>query len=408
MLQLTDGTIMVEGDGPTWMRLTPDIHGSYVDGIWTANPIRPMSTPRLAFASQVLTDGRIWVFGGENSGPALLRNWVATGEIYDPVLNTWSSILPYPPQAQCPPLSQTSGDTASGSAVITGIPSTANFKTGWTVSGSGILPGTTIASIDSPTQIQISQNATATSTTVLQFSGTFQPTACFGDLSTMLLPGGQILAGSLDSNSTNIYNIAMNTWAFAASKVYDSSAEEGWVKMADGTILTYDLGKASAPAPDTLRNIIPLRISGRSISPSDGTSNGVLPLLSPSYFEIGPLLRLQDGRVFILGGNGHTALYTPTTNTWAPGPDVMGTLAGQPVLYIADDAPGATLPNGHVLWVANPNGNTSGGGTQIFDFNPVSGTIAPVSPACPDVTLQFQGADGFHMLVLPSGSTANR
>jgi hypothetical protein len=36
MLQLTDGTIMVQNSGTaSWMRLTPDPTGNYINGVWT-------------------------------------------------------------------------------------------------------------------------------------------------------------------------------------------------------------------------------------------------------------------------------------------------------------------------------------------------------------------------------------
>ena len=52
------------------------------------------------------------------------------------------------------------------------------------------------------------------------------------------------------------------------------------------------------------------------------------------------------------GANGQTALYTPATNTWAAGPDLIRTLGGSPLLFGADDAPAAILPNGHVILAA--------------------------------------------------------
>ena len=62
MLLLTDGTIMVQNGGSqNWMRLTPNAQGSYINGVWTLNPIAPMSTPRLYYATHVLPDGRVWV-----------------------------------------------------------------------------------------------------------------------------------------------------------------------------------------------------------------------------------------------------------------------------------------------------------------------------------------------------------
>jgi hypothetical protein len=65
MLLLSDGTVMVQQSGTSrgWYRLTPDIHGSYVNGIWSILP--SMHDTRLYFSSQVLKDGRAFVAGGE-------------------------------------------------------------------------------------------------------------------------------------------------------------------------------------------------------------------------------------------------------------------------------------------------------------------------------------------------------
>jgi hypothetical protein len=417
MFQLTDGSIMVGSvdalsQQPTrnWMRLTPDIHGSYVNGIWTANPIAPMNRPRLFFASQILPDGRVWVLGGEYSGVHGGVNppgdWTGTGEIYDPVLNSWSPILTYPPQSDCPTLSTTNGDTTIGSAVITGIPSTFIFQTGWIVRGTGIPSGTTIISIDSPTQIHVSANATSTRIGVRL---SLRAPACFGDVPTILLPGGRILAGNLTGSATYIYDVATNTWAPGGSKVYtDPSDEEGWVKLADGTILNYDLDPSINAGTGYAEVYNPSTNLWSGVSPSDHTANGVLPLLSSTDLgdELGPAVRLQDGRAFILGANGHTALYTPATNTWGAGPDIMGTLGGGAALFGADDAPAAVMPNGHVLFAADaaPAVNlTFSGPTQIFDFDPVSGTITPVSLPAALVGNLDGGAYQGRMLVLPTG-----
>ena len=47
------------------------------------------------------------------------------------------------------------------------------------------------------------------------------------------------------------------------------------------------------------------------------------------------------------------ALYNSATNNWAAGPDISGTLNGIPSPFGADDAPGAILPNGHVIFAAD-------------------------------------------------------
>jgi hypothetical protein len=100
MMLLSDGTVMVQGGGTpttvtkTWYQLTPDGSGSYANGTWSQLP--DMSLERYAYASNVLPDGRVFVLGGEYSGPDGTSNWTNTGEIYDPVANTWTAIQNYP------------------------------------------------------------------------------------------------------------------------------------------------------------------------------------------------------------------------------------------------------------------------------------------------------------------------
>src|SRR5262245_52371699 len=95
MLLLTDGTAMSAEEGsafvgsPNWWRLTPDVFGSYVNGTWTQLASGPNSP--LYFASAVLRDGRVFVAGGEYNGSNVAVDLMAA-EIFDPVLNTWTSI----------------------------------------------------------------------------------------------------------------------------------------------------------------------------------------------------------------------------------------------------------------------------------------------------------------------------
>src|SRR5580658_9610923 len=84
MLLLPDGTVLAAdaNDEVTWYRLTPDIHGSYVNGTWTINAA--MHDSRLYYSSDVLTNGRMFVAGAEYGTGG------GSGEIYDPLLNTWT------------------------------------------------------------------------------------------------------------------------------------------------------------------------------------------------------------------------------------------------------------------------------------------------------------------------------
>lgn len=481
MLLLTDGTIMIQdGGSASWLRLTPDASGSYIDGTWTSNPINPMSTNRLYFASEVLQSGKVWVLGGEYYGPDLNSAWTSTGEEWDPIANTWSPIAAFPPQSCFSVAYNVTGNISSGSPAITNLPPavTPTFLPGWAVSGNGIPAKTTVTSVDSASQVHISNDATATqSGAALTFTGT--PASCFGDDPSILLPGDRILAGSLVSNSTYIYDIVNNSFTLAANKVYnDSSDEEGWTKLANGKIITYDVSQTVNSGISYAEIYDPVANKWSSISPADGSAGGTLPLLSSTEvgYELGPALRLLDGRAFLIGATGNTALYNPATNTWAAGPVITGRLNGIPATFGSDDAPGAILPNGDVIFAAdagpspvistgstvsgsavitginstatiqigwgvtqtsgsrvipggafvkgvdsptqvtisrNAAGAASGIGlqfggvysppTQLFDFDPRTNTISPVSPASPDTRLQTLSSFSTRMLMLPTG-----
>ena len=250
MLLLTDGTVITQSgdDAQHWFKLTPDAHGSYVNGTWTT--LAPMSFPRLYFTTDVLQDGRVWLLGGEYTGPYLDANIAPSGEIYDPIKNTWSPIAPYPNEAGalfCGHRNVTSDvQLTAGSPVVTGIYSTDRITAGWTITGNGIPAGATVLSVDSATQVTISANATLTGLSqAVRFRGI--ALACFGDDPSALLSGHRILAGNIFNNSTFIYSVDTNSWTQAATKVYnDRSDEEGWTMLSGGTVLTYDLFQSVA------------------------------------------------------------------------------------------------------------------------------------------------------------------
>src|SRR5580658_3864284 len=86
-LLMSDGTVICPDGGTDWYRLTPDIHGSYVNGTWTQ--IASMNYNRLFFSTQVLTNGNVYVAGGEYGGG---RN---NAELYSTLSNIWS-VIPQP------------------------------------------------------------------------------------------------------------------------------------------------------------------------------------------------------------------------------------------------------------------------------------------------------------------------
>lgn len=81
---LSDGTILTDNGSGNCCRLTPDIHGSYINGTWTR--LASMNYDRMFFASSVLTNGNVFVAGGEyGSGRR-------HAELYDPLNNVWKKI----------------------------------------------------------------------------------------------------------------------------------------------------------------------------------------------------------------------------------------------------------------------------------------------------------------------------
>jgi uncharacterized repeat protein (TIGR01451 family) len=91
MLMLPDGTIMAaEGVDPAgnigsnWWRLTPDIHGSYLNGTWSQRA--SMHDSRLYYTSEVMPDGRVFVAGAEYGTGG------SSAEVYDYRSDTWTQI----------------------------------------------------------------------------------------------------------------------------------------------------------------------------------------------------------------------------------------------------------------------------------------------------------------------------
>jgi hypothetical protein len=241
---------------------------------------------------------------------------------------------------------------------------------------------------------------------------TNHPESRYGDVPSMLLDGGRIFTGSLSTNKTWFYDIATNSWSAGANKFYpDRSDEEAWVKLANGSLMTYDVfyGVQQNQGYAEIWNPKTNTWSGRS--PADGTASGTLPLLSLSTvgYEMGPTIKLRSptrkGAVLFVGANGHTAIYNEADLTWTQTPDLLDNLNGQQILFGADDAPGAEFPSGHVLVAADtgPTNGTFSPPTHLFDFDPALKTFKPVQPAFPDANYWNIPCYEATMLMLPTG-----
>jgi hypothetical protein len=145
---------------------------------------------------------------------------------------------------------------------------------------------------------------------------------------------GTVVHLSSDYAETLIFNPRTDAWTtlpVTSDKVNnDSSFEESWVKVPGtaGDILSYsdnatlEYGVSQAQVYDPAHQT--------------WTSTGTVPVvLTENVFssEIGPGLQLPDGRVFLIGADGNTGLYDPSTNSWTAGPQVVEhlTALAQPI-----------------------------------------------------------------------------
>ena len=186
----------------------------------------------------------------------------------------------------------------------------------------------------------------------------------------------------------------------------DTPSEESWVKLSDGSILTYSIQGSQPQRGQRLvldpnnnhandqwydAGAVPVRLD------SNGGNNGIVP-------ENGPAVRLSDGRILYTGASGHTAIYTPPTTltgtgSWAAGPDMKNS-SNQ--LVGAFDAPAAVEINGKVLVVTSPiDGNNFPGPATIQEYNPATNTMTIV----PNTNGPNLGDPAFifRMLALPNG-----
>ena len=99
--QLTDGTVLFIDfctQPAQWYRLTPDSKGNYIYGKWSKIAPMPSGYSPLFFSSEVLTDGRFIINGGEynatqneNCGSQAESHG---GALYDPAKDSWSAVSP--------------------------------------------------------------------------------------------------------------------------------------------------------------------------------------------------------------------------------------------------------------------------------------------------------------------------
>jgi len=217
--------------------------------------------------------------------------------------------------------------------------------------------------------------------------------ARIGDAPGCVLPDGRFFVGEVSTTRTAIYNPATNSWTAAANKV-SAVGEESWSLLFDGSIHSVD---CSNP-PNAEKYIIAAN--------TWVAAGATLQVLVDGISEIGASVLLPDGRVFVIGATGFTAIYTvpPIANqpgTWANGPTIPQVNPGEALGTV--DAPAAVLPNGRVLFSAGPITTPASfqPPSYFFEFDPATNSISAVPRPSP---VNSDGVPYFgRMLMLPTG-----
>jgi fibronectin type 3 domain-containing protein len=328
-LLLSDGTVICGDGGQTWRRLTPDIHGSYLNGIWSQ--IASTKYSRLFFSSQVLTNGNVYVAGGEYG------NGVNHSEVYDALLNVWTDV-PQPSanpnysdavSKMLPNGNVLQGTTGGGVWIynpvlnnITAAASARNQNEACWVR----LPNDTILTIDA-FGMQSEHYVPSLNTWVTDGN---VPVSLYGY-------GGELGAGFVLPDGTVFYiGGTTHTAIYTPGSTVTSAGT--WVAGPEMVFGTNGLGAVDAPAAMMVNGKILCAIGPTNgfngptyfyeydyLSSSFSQVNGPTgPTLSSAPFVM-TMLDLPDGSVLVVSGQGTTQLYIYF-------PDGSPLAAGQPVI----------------------------------------------------------------------------
>ncbi|MBW8864369.1 MAG: hypothetical protein JF609_05485 [Verrucomicrobia bacterium] len=326
---LSDGTVLTYDGNGNCNRLTPDIHGSYINGTWTQ--VAAMNDGRLFFASAQLTNGNVFVAGGE----------YGTGhdhaELYDPLNNVWTRIPdPVPGVGFSDAISKS---LPNGNVLVAPVSqfggcliyNTASNK--WQTGGPALnqnevcwvkLPNDTIVTID--TGAQTSEHYVPSLNQWVVDGNVPVPVYGYGAEigAGFLLPNGKAFYIGGNTN-TAIYTPgatagSAGSWVASANIPDGNGAVDApAAMMANGKILC-DLGPVGGfNGPCYFYEYdYTLDTFTAVIAPGGGSTYGSTPFANS-------MLDLPDGNVLFIGGQNSTSLYVYT-------PDGTPLAAGQPAI----------------------------------------------------------------------------
>ena len=347
MLLESNGTVLVHnepdnnttGGTTAWWKLTPDSHGSYIDGTWSKIASMPAGYTPLYFASAILPDGRMIVEGGEYIGENAV--WSNRGAIYNPVTNRWASVAP-------PPGWTNIGDAASD--VLN--------------NGTFMLqhPCNTCLTDPNLTVDDALLNARTMKWTVIPGTGKNDPNDEEG---WTLEPSGQLL--TLDTwipAATQLFSPRTKTWSFAGNTAANGNPVNPFpvveigpqVEMPGGNTFVVGGGTSTQEPPTACTTDAPTQTALYHFKPGTAgtwTAGPEIPAINNQQFDStdGPGSILPDGNVLfdvsacVYNTPTHFFVYNASSNTVTQIPDVPN--APNDSSYYTKML---ALPNGQVLF----------------------------------------------------------
>jgi hypothetical protein len=396
MIQLSDGTVMAannpndafNGVGNKWYRLLPNIYGSYLYGSW--GPRSPMNYHRLFFSSEVLTDGRLFVAGGEYGDGA-----TASAEIYDPYADAWTIVNP--------PLSLMDSDVNS--------PTTGRAQ-GILDAESKVLPnGNVLMAPVSPSTNNgtLIYNPSANSWSAGPASLQWQ-----AEVSWVKLPDGSILTIDPLSPTTGLYGTNSERYIPSLGKwVPDSNLPVNlWANLSPAAV--GEIGPAFL-LPDGRAFFLGGSGHTAYYTPTGNTSSGSWaqgPDIPAGLVAAdAPGCMMVNGKILVavspppsVSGNS-VNFPSPTIFfefDYTVGPNGHFFQTGSPTGGFADDIPSQNcnmlaLPDGSVLYCHYEQGNVfySSFGNQLYVYTPDGTPLASGKPTINNITLNSDGS--FHL-----------
>jgi hypothetical protein len=338
MLLLSDGRVMIQGGGVSsaWSALSPDSAGNYVNGTFTT--LSSMSLERLYMGSNVLPNGNVFVVGGEYSGPSGTQNFTPSGEMYDPLADSWSSI-PNFPQSQFgddPTILLPNGKILAG---FLGGPQTYLFDPSsntWTQTGTKLrgdqsdeeswtlLPDGSVLSYDIFSSIS---TGVSTAQRYMPSTGTWVTT---GNLPvqlssasvgfeigpSMLLPDGRVFEIGVTGN-TAFYTPSTNSWAAGPTLPAGLVPDDAPGAMLPNGHFIFAVDTPLFNSPTHLLDFDPVANSITDVTPTGALGNALS--VNPSFVE--RMLVLPNGHLLLSTSDNQLWDYTPSgspSSAWAP------------------------------------------------------------------------------------------